>query len=63
MALVYELWEVKGEAQAAKEKVLRQTRKDSVVVAADTLGDLAHPVHLAEVQEKFGHVKAEDDDE
>lgn len=57
MALVYELWEVSGDAEAAKAKVQRQTRKDSVIVTADELSQLAHPVHLAEAQEKFGHVK------
>ena len=64
MPLVYELWEVDAKsAEDAKEKVEKATRKDSVVVAADSLGQLAHPVHLAEAQDKFGDVAAEDEED
>lgn len=60
--VVYEVWQVEAaDPDAAKAKVERQTRKDSVIVAAESLEQLAHPVHLAEAQEKFGTVVTDDD--
>lgn len=54
--VVYELFEVSAASpEAAVEKVKDESsRKKAVVVAAASLNELAHPVHLAEAQELFG---------
>jgi hypothetical protein len=52
--VVYELWEVDAPSpEAAKAKVEKASKKDSVIVAAEYLDQLAHPVHLQEAQDKF----------
>lgn len=54
--VVYELFEVSAASpEAAVEKVKSESsRKKTVIVAAASLNELSHPVHLAEAQEKFG---------
>lgn len=53
--VVYELWAVDAKSpEAAKAEIEKRTRKDSIIVAAESLDQLAHPVHLAEAQDKFG---------
>jgi hypothetical protein len=53
--VVYELFEVEAKSpEAAKEAVQKKSKKNSVIVAASSLNELAHPVHLAEAQDKFG---------
>lgn len=52
--VVYELWEVDAKSpEAAKEAVRKKSKKDSVIVAAASLNELAHPSHLQEAQDKF----------
>lgn len=55
--VVYELFQVTAPSpEAAKEKVkAASTRRKSIIVAAESLDQLAHPVHLAEAQESFGN--------
>lgn len=53
--VVYELFEVEAkDPEAAKAAVEKRSKRDSVIVAAENLNELAHPVHLAEAQDKFG---------
>jgi hypothetical protein len=52
--VVYELWEVDAASpDDAKAKVEKRSKKDSVIVAAEYLDQLPHPVHLAEAQVMF----------
>lgn len=63
--VVYELFEVDAKSpEDAKEKVSKRSKRDSVIVAAEYLDQLAHPVHLAEAQEMFASapVAVEEDD-
>ncbi|HEX4921318.1 MAG TPA: hypothetical protein VFV92_11330, partial [Candidatus Bathyarchaeia archaeon] len=39
------------------EQVKQSSARDSVVVGADSLKTLYHPVHLAEAETKFGHIQ------
>jgi hypothetical protein len=54
--VVYELFTVNAASpEAAVTKVKEESsRKKSVVVAAESLDMLAHPVHLADAQAAFG---------
>jgi hypothetical protein len=62
--VVYELWEVEAKSpEAAKEAVAKKSKKDSVIVAAEYLDQLAHPVHLAEAQDKFASAPVVEDDD
>jgi hypothetical protein len=59
--VVYELFEVSAASpDAAKATVEKRSKRDSIVVAATSLNELAHPVHLQEAQDKFG-VPVDDD--
>jgi len=62
--IVYELFEVTAASpDDAVEKVRKESsRRKSVVVAAESLGQLQHPVHMAEAQAKFGLPPDEEDD-
>jgi hypothetical protein len=52
---VYELSEVTAATpEEAKEKY--EAKKGSVVVAASSLRELAHPMHLQEAELAFGHI-------
>lgn len=53
--VVYELFEVaaKTPEEAVEKAKLAKRRTKSVYEAAPTLGQLTHPVHLLEAQEKF----------
>jgi hypothetical protein len=52
--VVYELFEVEAaDPESAVALVKKRSKRDSVVVAAEYLDQLAHPVHLQEAQEQF----------
>lgn len=54
--VVYELFAVTAKnAEEAIEKAKEGKRRGSLLVAAESLDQLAHPVHLEEAQEKFGN--------
>jgi hypothetical protein len=57
--VVYELFTVTAASpEAAIAKVKEESsRRKSVVVAAESLDQLAHPVHLADAQAAFGKVE------
>jgi hypothetical protein len=69
--VVYELFEVEAASpDAAKATVEKRSKRDSVVVSAMYLDQLAHPVHLQEAIDKFGvsepvevEVDLDDDDD
>ena len=54
--VVYELFEVTASSsEDAVEKVKKEsTRRKNVVVAAPSLRELPHPVHLLDAEAKFG---------
>jgi hypothetical protein len=56
--VVYELFEVTAASpEDAVEKVQEDSsHKKSVVVAAASLRELAHPVHLMDAETKFGMI-------
>ena len=60
--IVYEVFEVSAkDADEAKSKAQDATaHKKSVIVAAPSLAQLAHPAHLADVQLFFGRQEEED---
>jgi hypothetical protein len=62
--VVYELFEVDAASpEQAKEKVSKRSKRDSVIVAAEYLDQLAHPVHLAEAQDMFESSPVVEDDD
>ena len=53
--VVYELFSVTASSpEAAIDKAKEGKRKGSILVAAKSLEELTHPIHLADAQSAFG---------
>lgn len=58
--VVMEVYSVEAEsAESAKATAEGATSQDGVVFVAESLGQMMNPVHWADAQNKFGHLKAE----
>jgi hypothetical protein len=53
--IAYELFEV--DADSAEDAFSELSKKrNGIICVASSLGELFHPVHLADAQAKFGHL-------